>query len=85
MTAVCENVPLLKQSGADLVITSSSSAGRLLGMSMASPHVGSVLEDLLTYGSGLDLDERPVTRSEAGRSLASSMTWSWRSYGGTGC
>ncbi|MFD9207568.1 potassium channel family protein [Streptomyces sioyaensis] len=63
-----ENVPLLKQSGADLVITSSSSAGRLLGMSMASPHVGTILEDLLTYGSGLDLDERPVTRSEAGRS-----------------
>ncbi|WP_030988024.1 potassium channel family protein [Streptomyces sp. NRRL S-1813] len=63
-----ENVPLLKQSGADLVITSSSAAGRLLGMSMASPNVGTILEDLLTYGNGLDLDERPVTRSEAGRS-----------------
>ncbi len=80
-----ENVPLLKQSGADLVITSSSAAGRLLGMSMASPNVGTILEDLLTYGNGLDLDERPVTRSEAGRSPASWRIWWWRSYGVTGC
>ncbi|MFF4603793.1 potassium channel family protein [Streptomyces sp. NPDC001339] len=63
-----ENVPLLKQSGADTVITSSSSAGRLLGMSMASPNASTVLEDLMTHGSGLDLNERPVTKSEAGRS-----------------
>ncbi|GAU66613.1 putative transporter [Streptomyces sp. NBRC 110611] len=63
-----ENVPLLKQSGADTVVTSSSSAGRLLGMSMASPHASTVLEDLMTYGSGLDLKERPVTKPEAGRS-----------------
>jgi voltage-gated potassium channel len=63
-----ENVPLLRQSGANVVVTSSSSAGRLLGMSMMSPNVGAVLEDLLTYGSGLDVVERPVTKAEAGRS-----------------
>lgn len=63
-----ENVPLLRQSGANTVVTSSSSAGRLLGMSMMSPHVGTVLEDLLTYGNGLDVVERPVTKKEAGRS-----------------
>ncbi|MEU1353023.1 potassium channel family protein [Streptomyces cinnamoneus] len=63
-----ENVPLLRQSGADTVVTSSSSAGRLLGMSMMSPSVGSVLEDLLTYGNGLDVVDRPVTKAEAGRS-----------------
>ncbi|MCC3772817.1 TrkA family potassium uptake protein [Streptomyces sp. UNOC14_S4] len=63
-----ENVPLLRQSGANTVVTSSSSAGRLLGMSMVSPNVGSVLEDLLTYGNGLDVVERPVTRPEAGGS-----------------
>ncbi|MFC9328374.1 potassium channel family protein [Kitasatospora sp. NPDC057015] len=63
-----ENAPLLRQSGADVVVTSSSSAGRLLGMSMLSPHAGSVMEDLLTYGTGLDVVERPVTRAEAGRS-----------------
>ncbi|WP_145797414.1 potassium channel family protein [Kitasatospora atroaurantiaca] len=63
-----ENAPLLRQSGADVVVTSSSSAGRLLGMSMLSPHAGAVMEDLFTYGTGLDVVERPVTRAEAGRS-----------------
>jgi voltage-gated potassium channel len=63
-----ENAPLLRQSGADVVVTSSSSAGRLLGMSMLSPYAGAVMEDLLTYGSGLDVVERPVTKEEAGHS-----------------
>ncbi|MGK4582064.1 potassium channel family protein [Kitasatospora sp. HPMI-4] len=63
-----ENAPLLRQSGADMVVTSSSSAGRLLGLSMLSPNAGVVMGDLLTYGSGLDLVERPVTRAEAGHS-----------------
>ncbi|WP_051813612.1 TrkA family potassium uptake protein, partial [Kitasatospora sp. MBT63] len=63
-----ENAPLLRHSGADVVVTSSSSAGRLLGMSTLSPHAGAVMEDLLTYGNGLDVFERPVTRAEAGRS-----------------
>ncbi|MEU4871837.1 potassium channel family protein [Streptomyces sp. NPDC021608] len=62
-----ENVPLLKQSGADTVITSSSSAGRLLGVSMVSPTVARTLESLMTIGSGLDLAERPITQAEAGK------------------
>ncbi|WP_186768065.1 potassium channel family protein [Streptomyces qinzhouensis] len=63
-----ENVPLLKQSGADTVVTSSSSAGRLLGVSTASPHVADTLEDLMTHGRGLSLTERPVRQEEIGRS-----------------
>jgi voltage-gated potassium channel len=63
-----ENVPLLKQSGANTVVTSSSSAGRLLGVSMASPHVADTLEDLMTRGSGLSLSERAVGKEEVGRS-----------------
>ncbi|MGW4645413.1 potassium channel family protein [Kitasatospora sp. NPDC004289] len=63
-----ENAPLLRQSGADVVVPSSSSAGRLLGMSMLSPTTGAVMEDLLTYGTGLDVVERPVTSAEAGHS-----------------
>lgn len=64
-----ENAPLLKQSGADSVITSASAAGRLLGLSLLSPSAGAVMEDLIQQGSGLDLLERPVTRAEAGRSV----------------
>ncbi|MET9731869.1 potassium channel family protein [Streptomyces sp. NPDC006458] len=62
-----ENVPLLRQSGADTVVTSSSSAGRLLGVSMVSPVVARTLEDLMTLGNGLDLVERPVTGTETGQ------------------
>jgi voltage-gated potassium channel len=35
---------------------------------MASPHAAGTLEDLMTYGSGLDLIERPVTKDEVGLS-----------------
>lgn len=61
-----ENAPLLRQSGANAVVTNSGAAGRLLGMSMLSPSAGEVMEELITYGSGLDLIERPVTKAEAG-------------------
>ena len=47
-----ENVPLMKQSGANSVITSSDAVGRLLGLSSLSPTLGSVMEDLLTLRRG---------------------------------
>ncbi len=62
-----ENAPLLKQSGADAVITSASAAGRLLGLSVLSPAAGMVMEDLISQGSGLDLIERPVIKAEVGK------------------
>ena len=62
-----ENAPLLKQSGADAVITSASAAGRLLGLSVLSPAAGMVMEDLIQQGSGLDVVERPVIKSEVGK------------------
>ena len=62
-----ENAPLLRQSGATVVVSSSSSAGRMLGVSTLSPHAGAVLDDLLTAGDGLDMIDRPVTAAETGR------------------
>ncbi|MFI6516534.1 potassium channel family protein [Spirillospora sp. NPDC050679] len=64
-----ENVPLLRQSGADHVVTSSEAAGRLLGVSTRHPAVSEVIEDLLEQGSGLDLIERPVHRDEIGKTI----------------
>jgi len=61
-----ENADLLKQSGADSVITSSDAAGRLLGLATGSPATVAVVEDLLAVGSGLDLAERGVTPEEVG-------------------
>ncbi|MDQ3095280.1 MAG: NAD-binding protein [Actinomycetota bacterium] len=62
-----DNVPLVRQSGADAVITSSESVGRLLGLSTVSPALGEVLEDLLTYGDGLEVAERAVLPREIGK------------------
>jgi voltage-gated potassium channel len=62
-----ENAPLMKQSGANSVITSSDAVGRLLGLSALSPMLGSVMEDLLTYGEGLEVAERDLLVNEVGR------------------
>ena len=62
-----ENVPLMRQSGADSVITSSDAVGRLLGLSSLSPTLGAVMEDLLTYGEGLEVAERDLLVPEVGK------------------
>lgn len=62
-----DNAPLLRQSGADAVITSSDAVGRLLGLSAVSPNLGEVLEDLLSSGHGLEVAERPVLGREVGK------------------
>jgi voltage-gated potassium channel len=62
-----ENVALMRQSGANSVITSSDAVGRLLGLSSLSPTLGTVMEDLLTYGEGLEVAERDLMVSEVGR------------------
>ncbi|NPC44257.1 potassium channel family protein [Nocardioides sp. zg-1230] len=62
-----ENVPLMRQSGANSVITSSDAVGRLLGLSSMSPMLGSVMEDLMTYGEGLEVAERDLLVTEVGK------------------
>lgn len=61
-----ENVPLVRQSGADSVVTSSASVGRLMGLSSISPSLGEVIEDLLASGEGLDVHQRAITAEEVG-------------------
>lgn len=62
-----DNVPLVRQSGADAVVTSSDAVGRLVGLSSISPPLASVLEDLLTYGEGLEVAERDLLVTEVGK------------------
>jgi voltage-gated potassium channel len=62
-----DNVPLVRQSGANSVITSSDAVGRLLGLSSVSPLLGNVMEDLLTYGEGLEVAERELLVPEVGK------------------
>jgi voltage-gated potassium channel len=61
-----ENASLLRQSGATSVIVTSETAGRLLGLAADSPDTVDVVEDLLSFGSGLDIVERDVRPEEAG-------------------
>jgi voltage-gated potassium channel len=63
-----ENVHLLRQSGANQVVVSSETAGRLLGMATHTPTVVNMVEDLITPESGLAIAERDVEQSEIGGS-----------------
>ena len=63
-----DNASLLRQSGANAVVTSSEAVGRLLGLSAVSPNLGVIIEDLLSAKEGLEVGERPVTRDEIGLS-----------------
>lgn len=63
-----ENALLLRQSGADSVITSSEAVGRVVGLSSISPNLGTVIEDLLAAEAGLEIVERQVTADEVGHS-----------------
>lgn len=63
-----ENQHLLEQSGADSVVVSSETAGRLLGLATTTPSVVQMIEDLLTPDAGLAIAEREVEQSEIGGS-----------------
>lgn len=65
-----ENAPLVRQSGADTVVTSSEMTGNLLAASTLSPQVGAVVADLLEYGQGLDIVEEPAGPRDVGSSPA---------------
>jgi voltage-gated potassium channel len=62
-----ENIPLVRQSGADQVVVSSETAGRLLGLSTSAPQLVTVVEDLLTASTGMALTVRPLAEHEVGR------------------
>ncbi|MVU81143.1 potassium transporter Kef [Nocardia sp. ET3-3] len=63
-----ENTHLLRQSGADSVVVSSETAGRLLGIATTTPAVVDMIEDLLTPEAGFAISEREVETEEVGGS-----------------
>ena len=63
-----DNAHLLRQSGADSVVVSSETAGRLLGIATTTPTVVEMVEDLLTPEAGFAIAEREVERDEIGGS-----------------
>lgn len=65
-----ENVPLVRQSGATSVVTSSDTVGRLMGLSAIGPDLGAIIQDLLTSGTGLEVSQRQAAPDEVGRNPA---------------
>jgi voltage-gated potassium channel len=63
-----DNASLVRQSGANAVVTSSEAVGRLLGLSAVSPNLGTIIEDLLASKEGLEVGERQVRKEEVGLS-----------------
>jgi len=65
-----ENVKLLYRAGADVVVAPAVTGGRLMGAAVEQTAVTRFLQDLLTFGSGLEAAERKVTPQEAGKTIA---------------
>lgn len=61
-----ENRHLLRQSGANSVVTSAETAGRMLGLATVTPTVVEMMEDLLSPDAGFSVSERPVREFEVG-------------------
>ncbi|OEY27043.1 TrkA family potassium uptake protein [Corynebacterium sp. Marseille-P4321] len=61
-----ENQHLLMQSGADSVVVSSETAGRLLGIATVTPPVVEMVEDLLSPDEGFAVAQRPIDDDEVG-------------------
>lgn len=61
-----DNAHLLKQSGADSVVISSETAGRMLGLATVTPSVVEMMEDLLSPDEGFSIAERLVGEDEVG-------------------
>lgn len=61
-----ENQHLLLQSGADSVVVSAETTGRLLGLATVTPPVVEMMEDLLSPDEGFAVAERPIADDEVG-------------------
>ena len=64
------NAQILRQSGANSVIPTAESAGHLMALSLISPVAGTLMEDLLDSGRGLEVVQRDITKQELGVSPA---------------
>lgn len=68
--AICleeENARLLRRSGADTIISRASAGGNLMAAATRRAHLVETMEDILTVGGSLQLEERPVHPDEVGK------------------
>lgn len=61
-----ENVPLIYRSGADVVVAPPIAGGRMLAIATELKYAPRFIDDILTFGRGIDFGEQEVPPSEAG-------------------
>lgn len=63
-----ENVKLMKQAGANTIITPATFGGSMLAAAVTSSHLAHYFQDLLTAGGKVDLIEEAIKQEEIGKS-----------------
>jgi voltage-gated potassium channel len=63
-----ENIKLLYRAGADVVVAPAVTGGKLMGAAVEQSAVTMFLQDLLSFGEGLEVAEHAVTTAEIGKS-----------------
>ncbi|MDT7043905.1 potassium channel family protein [Candidatus Nitronereus thalassa] len=63
-----ENVKLLRQAGANTIITPATFGGSMLASAVNQTHLARYMEDLLTSGGRVDLIEEKVRQEDVGKS-----------------
>ena len=70
LIAMCleeENVKVLLRAGVETIISRASAGGNMMAAATRRAHLVETMQDMLTVGGALKLDERPVTRDDVGK------------------
>jgi voltage-gated potassium channel len=62
-----ENIKLLRAAGADVIVSPSITGGRLMSAAISSPAVTEFMQDLLSFGQGIDAVEHIVNSEQEGK------------------
>lgn len=62
-----ENIKLLKAAGADVIVSPSITGGRLMSAAVSSPAATEFMQDLMSFGQGIDAIEHEVTPAQIGK------------------
>jgi voltage-gated potassium channel len=68
-----ENVKLLYRAGADLVVAPSVAGGRLMATAVRQHAVPHFLEDLISFGKGLSVNECTTSPEDVGKSVSEAV------------
>lgn len=61
------NIKFLQRSGVDTIVSRAAAGGHLLAAATRRMHLVNTMQDLLSFGGALRMDERTVTEQDAGK------------------